>query len=309
MEPFIDINGIYSNGYRECSALSIFADACGYECVDIMDIIAKAILFLDRKADIDCRADRGDTVLHIILQCNRLHERISKEQAQAAKKSCPNSLHQWFSSITAPKDLLMVFLSAGADVYATNNDNETPYMVAVLYGRENEWYEALEKCGYEPEPGLTSWSCSIHHPRHQSQKSKLSLQQLCQQRPELRKSDRDRMQEFPLDFSDSNSEVPDDFESHESEGGEIEEISDITSPIEDDGVEIREVVTSGYFDDSMITGLEKEGNTDWDDIEISANHQMLERTAIEDINLEGVAVNFDDWLNDGVDFMDSFNMV
>jgi hypothetical protein len=88
-----------------------------------------------------------------------------------------SSSEYWSISTTASKDLLVVFLSAGADVYAKNNNQETPYMVAVRHGRENEWLEALETCGYESEPGLTPSACRSHHPTPQSQKSELSLQQ------------------------------------------------------------------------------------------------------------------------------------
>lgn len=105
-------------------------------------MVEKAILFLNRKADISCRDEIGDTVLHTFLKCERLHEKESRSQIHSGR------MWMWDVSLKAPKDLLMVFITAGADVYAANDNGETPSMVASEYQREDEWIEVLELCGW-----------------------------------------------------------------------------------------------------------------------------------------------------------------
>lgn len=85
-------------------------------------------------------------------------------------------------STEAPKDLLMVSITAGADVYAKNNLGETPSMIAADYGHEDEWIETLELCGIDSEEVIThseshSDKCTLKH-----QVSKLSFKEYCRTR-------------------------------------------------------------------------------------------------------------------------------
>jgi hypothetical protein len=156
VDPFFNLNDICNTYSGTWTALTVLAQACGYSLVLAMDVVDKAILLLNRKANISCRDDNGDTVLHTALRALRFHDFKSKPRA-----SDQIQMRAWDLSFTAPRDLLAVFITAGADVYTTNNAGKTPSMVAREHGREGEWIEALELCGYDFQEVLTS---CIHRP-------------------------------------------------------------------------------------------------------------------------------------------------
>lgn len=180
-EPFISPNVNYKDvrGY-ECSPLITLARSCAYSLVGIIHIVEKAILLLQRKADILCRDYNGDTVLHAVLGCKRLGEgderrRYLKHVGQSWK---------WCAALQASKDLLMVFITAGANLYATNDEGKTPSMVASDSHRENEWIEALTACGFDANEVLAQSHPELYDCTREHQMSKLSLEEYCQHRPE-----------------------------------------------------------------------------------------------------------------------------
>jgi len=175
-DPFFNLNDICNTYSGTWTALTVLAQACGYYSVLTMDVVDKAILLLNRKANISCRDDNGDTVLHTALRALRFHDFVSKPRAHDWIR-----MRAWDLSFTALRDLLAVFITAGADVYATNNAGKTPSMVAWEYGREGEWIEALELCGYDSQEVLTS---CIHRPIRVHQTAKLSFDDYCKQRLE-----------------------------------------------------------------------------------------------------------------------------
>jgi hypothetical protein len=138
--------------------------------------LIRQFFLLNRKANISCRDENGDTVLHTTLRSPRLHDFVSKHRAGYEER-----IQAWDLSFTAPRDLLAVFITAGADVYTTNNAGKTPSMVALEYGRKGEWIEGLELCGYDVEEVLTS---CVHHPTRVHQTAKLSFHEYCEQRLE-----------------------------------------------------------------------------------------------------------------------------
>jgi ankyrin repeat protein len=146
-EPFISPRGIYKDYLgRECSPLTTLARSCGFAWQENIDLVGKAILLLERGADILCRNDIGDTVLHTILKCGRLYETLLKPNLALQKRG---KLSRWRACLLARKDLLMVFITAGAEVDAANGEGQTPTMVASDYGREEEWIQALTACGFD----------------------------------------------------------------------------------------------------------------------------------------------------------------
>ena len=175
-DPFFNVNDISKTFSGKCSALTALAKRCGYFAGEAMDVVDKAILLLNRKANISCRDENGNTVLHTALRSLRLHDFVSKHRAGYQRRT-----QAWDLSFTAPRDLLAVFITAGADVYTTNNAGKTPSMVAWEYGREGEWIEALELCGYDSQEVLTS---CIHRPIRVHQTAKLSFDEYCKQRLE-----------------------------------------------------------------------------------------------------------------------------
>jgi hypothetical protein len=153
--------------------LIILADFCGYTHPEVLQIVDKAILFLKRKADIACRDYNGYTVLHTLLKCLRHHEQ---------SRQLPED--GFYLSLTEPKQLLMVFITAGADVCATNDRGKTPSMIARDYGREDEWTEALTLCGYDPEEVFAQSGSTLHDSMRIPQTFILSFEEFCQNRQE-----------------------------------------------------------------------------------------------------------------------------
>jgi hypothetical protein len=156
-----------------CSPLIYLADICGYFFGEVIQTVDKAILLLKRKADISCRDHNGNTVLHTLLECPRPYEdsRLLPED-------------RFYLSLTEPKQLLMAFITAGADVYAINNRGETPSMIAWDFGREDEWTEALTLCGYDSEEVFAQSDPALHDCTRIPQSSKLSFEEFCQVRQE-----------------------------------------------------------------------------------------------------------------------------
>ncbi|KAH6679183.1 hypothetical protein B0J14DRAFT_293095 [Halenospora varia] len=163
----------------ECFPLTALADNCGYDTLEAIDVVEKAIFLLQRKVDISCRGSNGDTVLHNLFRSDRLHSRVSKAQA---KSNTGGIMWQYPLSFTAPKDLLMVFITAGADVYAINDGRHTPSDIALEYGRVEEWIEALILCGYNAVEVIADSDPCLQDSTREPQTSKLSFEDYCRQR-------------------------------------------------------------------------------------------------------------------------------
>jgi len=161
----------------EISPLTILANCCGYDTGEILAVVDKAISLLKRNVEISCFDANGDTLLHTVLKCKRFHELETLSQARI---SCGK--WRWILSTKAPKDLLMVLITAGADVYATNDAGETPSMVAREFGRQEEWFEALESCGFDPVEIIAPSKPNLEPGESERQKSKLSFEEYCQNR-------------------------------------------------------------------------------------------------------------------------------
>ncbi len=231
-------------------------------------MVEKAILLLNRKVDITCRDEFGNTVLHTLLKSERCYRRV-----HTTHKSW------WGPLFEAPKDLLMVFITAGADVYATNDDGETPSMIAAIYGREDEWIYSLELCGYEVEEVFAS---CIHRPTSKRQTSKLSFQEYCQ----LRQSSSiassgflGRFEEADEDYDEnSQHDGGDDDDGVQGEGGddslyggedayeedddeEIGVITDNTECVDEGGGDMETFDGAEPAEHGTNLGLDKAGNT------------------------------------------------
>jgi hypothetical protein len=100
-------------------ALAVLARDCGLACGASFNILDKTILLLSRGANVSCRDSFGNTVLHLVISSDRL----PKPKGRGATR--------WLVSLTQPFNLLVLFMTAGADVYATNDAGETPSMVAI----------------------------------------------------------------------------------------------------------------------------------------------------------------------------------
>ena len=166
-------------GMEEPPLLYLARDS-GYKTLEAFYTLEKAMLLLERKADVSRRGADGDTVLHAILKCERFYECHSKQIARSFW-----SLWQWKLSISTPKDMLILFMSAGADVFATNRAGQTPYIVAGTRDRYQdrlqEWEEALSACGYDAEEVMAHSHSDLEACTYKHQASKLMFEECCQQ--------------------------------------------------------------------------------------------------------------------------------
>jgi hypothetical protein len=121
------------HGSEMCSPLIYLADAVGYWDEFTFHVLEKAVVLLRwGNFDTTCVDSHGSTVLHVILRCKRLDMGVI-----AGLRPCKE-----------PRELLKWFIAAGADVYALSSDGRSASRVARNYGRDREWTEALEACGF-----------------------------------------------------------------------------------------------------------------------------------------------------------------
>lgn len=111
------------------------------------------------------------------------------------------------------KDILMLLVSAGADVYAVNDLGESPSDIAWRNDHEREWREALEECGYDPdevdlheEEEATCWTSGIDASTIKVQPEHLSFSEYL----EIRKVMMNRFVEISEFSGPETSEPPGD---------------------------------------------------------------------------------------------------
>jgi hypothetical protein len=143
-QAFFHANQTISCNSSRRAPLSLLAKACGYSLGNYFQIATKAILLLQRGADVKYRHQNGDTLLHTLLKSRRYHQDVAYITAEY-----DGTMRQRKSSIRQPRLLLVAFIAAGADVYAINNKGLTPSAIAMIYGRKGEWKRALRVCGYD----------------------------------------------------------------------------------------------------------------------------------------------------------------
>jgi ankyrin repeat protein len=162
-KPFISAN---STGNAELEEPPILILARSISNRD--DVADKFALLIERGAHPNVRDNEGDSCLHIIMSYNHLPERRS------AEKELP--------------DILMILVTGGADVFATNHHGDTVSHAALRSGYTYIWKQVLEDCGYNAEAVLSYspiWTAGLNDQQEEallSQRSKLSLKDYCQRR-------------------------------------------------------------------------------------------------------------------------------
>jgi hypothetical protein len=176
-EPFISPTMTFQHGRRYDYPLARLADFCGSEVKFNSETVEKAILLLKWKSNISYHDNFGNTLLHLLLRC---------EQVDQNKDWEFNKL-ELNHSLRTQRELLIVFITAGADVYAINHYGETPSILARTYGREKRWIKALTFCGYDYSDVISAQpDGDLHDPNRVRQTSKLSLEEYCQRRQDYR---------------------------------------------------------------------------------------------------------------------------
>ena len=100
---------------------------------DSMDLANKFALLLTRGADANQKDSTGRNCLHYAL---RLHSRSRSSTWSEFKTEILDEL----------KDILMLAITAGADIYAMAEDGDTPHLTARQMGLAEMWHEVLDSC-------------------------------------------------------------------------------------------------------------------------------------------------------------------
>ncbi|OAP55077.1 hypothetical protein AYL99_10777 [Fonsecaea erecta] len=101
------------------------------------EIPSKIAFLISRGADPCFRDEHSETYLHRVLKrARRDHHRLMDE-------NLVTSTHHG-----ELKDILVLFVTAGANVCAVNDRGESVSDVAIKSGFRLEWEETLEECGY-----------------------------------------------------------------------------------------------------------------------------------------------------------------
>lgn len=184
---------------------------------------------------------------------------------------------RWNLSLKEPLDILMVFITAGADVYATNDVGETPSMIACDYGREEEWTEALTLCGYDPEEVLAQSDPDLYDCTRPRQKSRLSFEEYCQKRKEKNQfeeveTDDDNIDSDSAEESDEDADSGEDEDIDEDDGSEYDENTDKAD--DDSEVEGR----GAEFDYGTIEGIVENTECGYENAEIPRRTEYTERS-------------------------------
>ena len=120
-----------------------------------VDVLEKTILLLRSTADIAVVDEECNNILHCVLKARVFDgmEAISwmedKETHAKAWMVATCDCDRCNASFREPRQLLTAAIAAGADIYAFDENGNTPTMAAEQYGREEEWVEALEECGID----------------------------------------------------------------------------------------------------------------------------------------------------------------
>jgi hypothetical protein len=131
--PFISPNSTEAD-YIEFSPLSILAWHHSTGSSDDFETPDKVALLLARGADVNQRDPLGNTCLHIVMNRNECPFEKTRLERQ-----------------TELNDILMLMITAGADVQAVNDNGDTVSDIAHAFGHCQIWAEVLEASGYDVE--------------------------------------------------------------------------------------------------------------------------------------------------------------
>lgn len=118
----------------------------------------KFALLLTRGANVNVRGPNGSNCLHLIMRTNL--DRLKKWSG-------------WLEPTyhSELRDILILLITAGADVDAVNNYNVSVSDIALRYNHENLWKDVLDFCGYDAEAVCNrksdinhGWSSAVHDP-------------------------------------------------------------------------------------------------------------------------------------------------
>jgi hypothetical protein len=276
-DPLINPNSNFKDwDGAESHPLQTLADICGYRWWVTLDVLDKAILLLKRGANVLHRGPGDSTLLHTVLSSNRADKADQARCFMLSKK--------------VPQELLIAFISAGADVYAENDEGETPSMYARYHSREQEWIQALRICGFDAEEVFEA-SC-LPCNRHARQTSKLSFREFCRLRergtpydtlisetPEFDVEDffEDMRKIHSFEKIDTNDES-EDFNEDEDSEGQVDHDTDMDYDLEsaESDSESGEYEEGHQEASQEEAGLENDNNSDHHEASGNQSHELHE---------------------------------
>lgn len=172
----IDPNSALIDWYDERTyALQELAPRCGYKFSEDYQILEKAVILLRRGANVLCWDPADNTLLRTVLGVRPGRAWLSPAQK---REHFGDEREGYRIPIEESQEVLIAFISAGADVYATNNTGQPPSVIAWLHGREKDWIHALTVCGFDADEVFTHSDCFMR------QVSTLTFQEYYQRRQE-----------------------------------------------------------------------------------------------------------------------------
>ena len=179
----------------------------------------KIALLLARGADVNARDTLGNTCLHAVMDYDPLPDCVGKSRLERKDDL---------------RDILMLMITAGADVYAINDNGETVSAIAHLRGHFKMWSEVLEACGYDVykvyagEEISIGWSSAVDSARTGLRAERLSFKQYLEQRKAFSRveevwdcedAEEEQVREMrlqSLDWDDSDDDESGEGQEHES---------------------------------------------------------------------------------------------
>ncbi|KAK5083108.1 hypothetical protein LTR05_006991 [Lithohypha guttulata] len=134
--PFFSPNAIYTSDEVPLLELASFHKCKAPDAYQIPDKVA---LLLSRGAAADTCNSNGNTCLHISMRYRTEEYALGRVFQNKIDKECDGEL----------LDILMLLITAGANVHARNDFGESPSDIAHQWNHKREWTMALEECGYD----------------------------------------------------------------------------------------------------------------------------------------------------------------
>lgn len=176
--PFVSPDAVMD---RDLAPLIELAEAHTIALSSIYQIPDKFALLLQRGANPRCHDQSGDTCLHFAMRYHLSDREFGRVYQNPVHPDYDGEL----------KDILMLLLTAGADVYARNDMGTSPSDIAWQYNHWREWTDALKECGYdidevdvESEDEATCWTSGADVPTRRVQPKLLGFAEYL----EIRKS-------------------------------------------------------------------------------------------------------------------------
>ena len=228
-EPFISLETTGDHNPAETTPLLLLAYYHTSPFIESVQIPDKIALLLNRGANVNSRNSRGETCLHLVCSGNSHHE----HHCLCAWLASPCRFQRY---LPETRDILIMMISAGADVCAMDEEDRSVSDVAI--GSENLtlWTEALEYCGVDIKGVLkrrnvnSAYSTALgsqYNEPPMSVRSKISLAEYLEQRRGFRGSEYEDWKWSPLISSSEDDDSEDENQAEETSEDDNSEKGDL----------------------------------------------------------------------------------